>query len=119
MNIVPKHKTAAFTVCASNYFGKALVLQQSYQEHNPQSDFYILIVDKKHPRLNAQESGAHVLWVEDLGIEGFLHYAFKFDVVELSTNVKPSMMKILLGHYDKVLYLDPDICVYSELGDGR
>jgi hypothetical protein len=115
MDIKPKHKTAAFTVCASNYFGKALVLQQSYLKHHPQSDFYILIVDKKHPRLDPQESGARILWVEDLEIEGFPHYAFKFDIVELSTNVKPGMMRILLGHYDQVLYLDPDTCVYSEL----
>jgi hypothetical protein len=115
MDIEPKHKTAAFTVCASNYFGKALVLQQSYQKYHPESDFYVLIVDKKHTRLDTQHSGAHVLWVEDLGIEGFSSYAFKFDLVELSTNVKPYTMTILLGHYDQVLYLDPDICVYSDL----
>ena len=115
MNIEARHKTAAVTICASNFFGKALVLQRSYHKFHPESDFYILIIDRKHARLDASEIATRVLWVEDLGIKGFSHYAFKFDVIELCTNVKPSVLKILLGHYDQVLYLDPDICVYSEL----
>jgi hypothetical protein len=115
VDIEARHKTAAVTICASNFLGKALVLQQSYQNFHPGSDFYILIVDKKHSRLDTQGSDAHILWVEDLGIANFYQAAFKFDVIELSTNVKPTVLKLLLTHYDQVLFLDPDICVFSEL----
>lgn len=115
MHIEVKHDVAALTICSTNYMAKAIALRESYLSFHPESDFYILIVDRKHDRFQGLASDIQILWVEDLGIKYFIHYAMKFDIVELSTNVKPYTMTILLGHYDQVLYLDPDICVYSEL----
>jgi hypothetical protein len=113
VRIEAKHDVAAVTICATNYLGKALALRRSYLAHNPESDFYVLIVDRKHDGFENLASDIRILWVEDIGIDGFVHYAFKFDVVELSTNVKPAILRILLACYSKVLYLDPDIYVYS------
>ena len=115
VNIQPTHDTAAVTICATNFLGKALVLRNSYLAVHPESDFYILIIDKKHTRVHERAPDVRILWAEDLGIAGFLHYAFKFDVIELSTSVKPVVLSLLLVHYNRVLYLDPDICVYAKL----
>jgi hypothetical protein len=51
VDIRPEHKTAAVTICATNYLGKALALRQSYLEYHPESDFYVLIVDNKHDKV--------------------------------------------------------------------
>jgi hypothetical protein len=115
MNFQPRHHTAAVTICAANFLGKALTLRTSFLALHPESDFYILLVEKKNVRLIERAPEVSILWAEDLGIEGFLHYALKFDVVELSTNVKASILRRLLSVYDKVLYLDPDTCLYADL----
>jgi hypothetical protein len=39
----------------------------------------------------------------------------KFDILELNTNVKAGILRSLLLHYNKVLYLDPDIYFYGTL----
>jgi hypothetical protein len=44
-----------------------------------------------------------------------VHIAFKYDILELNTNVKPTFAKRLLNQHDKVIYLDPDIFVYASL----
>ena len=115
MRIEPKHEIAAVTICATNYVGKALALRQSYLVYHPESDFYILIVDREHDRFKSLEPDVNILWVEDLGIKDFSHYAMKFDIIELNTNVKASILSLLLLDYNMVLYLDPDIYFYGTL----
>jgi hypothetical protein len=115
VRIEPKHEIAAVTICATNYVGKALALRQSYLAYHTESDFYILIVDREHNRFKCLESDVNILWVEDLGITDFSHYAMKFDIIELNTNVKASILSLLLQKYNMVLYLDPDIYFYGTL----
>ena len=110
-----QHTTSAVTICAINFLGKALLLRKSYLKYNPGSDFYIVIVDKKNAEIQKQMGDIRILWVEDLAIEGFVHYAFKYDIIELSTSVKATILKILLSYYRSVIYLDPDIRVYANL----
>jgi hypothetical protein len=108
-------RDAAFTVCATNYFAQALVLQQSFAQHHPELDFHILVVDRKDPAFEARFPGLRLIWVEDLGIPAFNNLALKFDVIELSTNVKPSCLLRLLDRYERVLYLDPDMVLFDRL----
>lgn len=115
MNIEPRYETAAVTICANNFFGKALALRKSYLAFHPESDFYILVIDKKDHRVHQRTPDVRILWAEDLGIAGFYGCAFKFDVIELSTNVKPYVLGLLLSRYAKVFYLDPDIRLYAGL----
>jgi hypothetical protein len=115
VHIEVKHDVAAVTICSTNFMAKALALRESYLTFHPESDFYILIVDRKHDRFGSLAPDVNILWVEDLGIKDFSHYAMKFDILELNTNVKPTILSSLLLHYNKVLYLDPDIYFYGTL----
>ena len=94
---------------------KALALRESYLSFHPESDFYILIVDRKHDKFDSLRPDVSVLWVEDLGIENFHRYAMKFDILELNTNVKAAVLALLLLRHNAVLYLDPDIYFYGSL----
>ena len=53
----------------------------------------------------------------DLDIPDWRPWAFCHSMVELCTAVKPFMLKQLLAREDcdAVVYLDPDICVFSPL----
>jgi hypothetical protein len=102
-----------FTIVSRNYFAYARTLGDSLRQSNPGLEFNILIVDRKDVAFEARHPDWRITWVEDLGIPDFEQIAFKYDILELNTNVKPTFAKHLLQRYEKVIYLDPDIFVYS------
>lgn len=106
---------AAVTICAKNYFAKAKVLRDSYLEFHPEQSFYIVIMDRKDKAFEEQHLEYQLIWVEDLAIKNLYQHAFTYDVIEFSTNVKPTVLKHLLDRHSKVLYIDPDIEVYNHL----
>lgn len=111
-----KGRVAACTIVSCNYAAYARTLQESLRQSNPEIDFFVLLVDRKDPGFEAVAGFDRPVWVEDLGIADFPHLAFKFDILELNTDVKPFMLARLAQDYDCVLYLDPDIFVYGSLG---
>jgi len=106
---------AAITICAKNYFAKAKVLQQSYMKFHPKHTFYILIMDKKDDVFANRHQSSNILWVEELGIPDLYKHAFTYDVIEFSTNVKPTALGFLLEKHNKALYIDPDMEIFDNL----
>lgn len=106
---------AACTIVSKNYFAYAKTLADSYTSTHPEATFYILIVDRKDAAFEKANPNYNTIWVEDLGIDGFPHYAFKYDILELNTNVKPALLRQLLKKHQKALYIDPDIFIYKRL----
>ncbi|HZY20335.1 MAG TPA: glycosyl transferase [Ramlibacter sp.] len=106
---------AAFTICARNYMAQALVLRRSFLQHHPDHDFFIVVVDRRDPAFAACHVKAGLVWAEDLGLPGFARHALRFDVIELSTNVKAHCLALLLQRHERVLYLDPDTWVLDSL----
>lgn len=110
-------KIAALTICSFNYINKALVLIDSYVKLHPEHSFTLVIVDKKRESIFLNNLNINIIWVEELLIEDFNKYAFTFDIIEFNTNVKPKAIKYLLEENDKVIYLDPDIQMFSKIDD--
>lgn len=106
---------AAFTLCARNYLAQALVLARSFRRQHPDCDFHIVLVDRREPGLAERLAEVSVLWIEDLGVPDFAAHAMRFDVIELSTNVKPHCLARLLERHERVLYLDPDTRLFDSL----
>jgi hypothetical protein len=104
----------AFTVCNLRYLPKALVLAESFARHHPGQLLNIYLFDRKVP---ADFTGlpAHVHWIEDIGVPDLPQLAFKYDIIEFSTALKPFISLQLLESHERVIFLDPDICVYDSL----
>ncbi len=107
------------TLCSANYLAHAKTLGDSLAEHNPDYHFVIGLVDRL-PKEIAQDylSPHELIPVEDLKIEAFDEMAQKYNIVELNTAVKPFYMERLYRRnpkVDAVIYLDPDIVIYSSL----
>ncbi len=108
----------AFTLCSNNYFAQALVLAQSFSEYNPEFTFVVGLVDRKSDLIDYDQFDIKVIEVEE--IEPDIHnLAFKYDIVELNTAVKPHFFLHFIKHFkaEQVFYLDPDICVYQSFGE--
>lgn len=105
-------KNCIFTICSKNYLAQALTLKDSVKKHEPTKDFFIFLADE-----NTEE-------IKDIGVEElnevwipkWREMAFKYDVIEFNTSIKPFCFKKLFGEgYQKVVYLDPDMYVTDKL----
>ncbi|GAB3658235.1 glycosyl transferase [Ramlibacter alkalitolerans] len=106
---------AAFTICARNYFAQALLLHRSFTAQHPDADFHVVLVDRRDDAFAARYPGVSITWVEDIGLPDFAAHALRFDVIELSTNVKPHCLLLLLEAYETAIYVDPDMVAYDHL----
>jgi len=107
---------AACTIVSLNYLPYARTLCQSFLAFHPEYKFYVLLVDRVPEALDVSQEEFELTLVEDLGIPNFEAVAFKYGILELNTNVKPTFLKMLLGSgLDQVIYFDPDILVCSGL----
>ena len=104
---------AVFTVTNLAYLPKALVLAESLHKHT-QVKLHIFIIDRK-VEIGLPVSDAEFIWIEDVVIPELYSLAFKYDITELSTSLKPALTLNLLEKYPKVIFLDPDTCVYQSL----
>lgn len=102
----------AFTICAKNYLAQALTLRESFLKHNPSLNFFIFLADK----IDGVEDVDGIVALDKSWIPDWVNMAFKYDVIEFNTSIKPFCFgKLFKDGYEKVIYLDPDIYVTRPL----
>jgi len=109
--------TAACTIISPNYLAYARTLASSYLAQHPGQRFFVLLVaDLSDANAFAGEAFTAVT-LSEIGLEDLPGEAMKYELLELNTNVKPTFLKHLLQRYqlERVVYLDPDIFVYTPL----
>lgn len=105
----------AFTICAKNYFAQALTLKKSFLKNNPDCDFYIFLSDLV---VEDDTIESNVIQLVENWLPNWNEMAFKYNVIEFSTSIKPfCFRKLFLQGYEKVIYLDPDIYVTNSLDE--
>jgi glycosyltransferase involved in cell wall biosynthesis len=113
----PKLKVAACTIVAHNYVPMASVLAESLFEVHPEIVMHTIVID--HPALvvNLEIPHSLVLSIDqiDLKANNYPTQASIYDVTEFATSIKPFVLEQLLCDFDVVLYLDPDIQIFSSL----
>lgn len=113
MNDQHVEKFEVFTVCNLAYLPKALALAESVLKHNNKK-LKIYLVEKKQ-NIDLTNLPAEFIWIEDVGVPNFYQLAFKYDIIEFSTCVKPFITLKLLEKVNKVVFLDPDTFMFSSL----
>lgn len=107
-------KKAVFTICAKNYLAQAITLRESCLKHNRNIDFYLFLSDLN----DIKEVPDFVQNLDETWIPNWRQMAFKYNVIEFSTSIKPFCFKKLFSEgYDDIIYLDPDIYVTSQLDE--
>lgn len=107
-----------YTICTQSYLAYAAVLAESLAATHDGLRLSVVLIDGD---ASTKLDFADVILPAELplGDEQELHrMATIYDVVELSTALKPWAFQYLFGRYDEpVLYLDPDIQVFAPLYD--
>jgi glycosyltransferase involved in cell wall biosynthesis len=109
---------AVCTIIAKNYLAYARALVNSLRRFHPDLTVYVLFVDDTTGFVDPAQEDFTPLGLDVLDLPRRQEFLFRYDVMELSTAVKPYLLQWLFerGH-GKVLYLDPDIWVFAPLDD--
>ena len=104
------------TIIAKNYLAYARVLARSFARHHPDGRFWALVIDEFSGRIDPTQEPFELLTPSDIGCEPFMRMALRYSVLELSTAVKPWLLRYLMGRTGApITYLDPDIKIYGSL----
>ena len=109
-----------FTSAAANYLPKVRTLCASIRRHHPEARIHFALADERPAWLDcASEPFDTIVDIGSLGIDQWRAWAFKHDIVELSTAIKPFVLRRLLAipGCRKVLYFDPDMVLFSRVDD--
>ena len=109
----------ACTIVSPNYLAYARTVSASYLAQHPGHRFFVLIVAdlSLEDRKVFERDGFTPVMLTEIGLEDVRGEGMKYDILELNTNVKPTFMKYLIHSFalENLVYLDPDIFVYSPL----
>src|SRR5262249_26790478 len=84
------------TIIAKNYLAHARALARSFRERHPDRGCWPLVIDDVDGYIAPAAEPFELLSCADLGIEEFERMAASYDVLELSTAVKPWLLRHLL-----------------------
>lgn len=109
-----------FTSAAVNYLPKVRVLCRSLRRHHPDAVIHLALADERPAWLVPEpEHFNEIHTLADLDIPNWRGWSFWHSIVELSTAIKPFMLRKLLARPGcrKVLYFDPDMALFSPVDD--
>jgi len=108
-------QSCVFTIVAKNYLSYARTLMKSFASFHPEVRRFVLLADRNDGWFDPGKEPFEVVEAHALGIENFPSLAFKYNVVELSTAVKPFFFKYLFSryHFKDILFFDPDILFFK------
>lgn len=107
-----------FTIVARNYLGQASVLFESIKRQCGDVRFCCFVVDGFDNKSEIPETLRNNVYdCRKLGIPYFEEMAFRYDVVEFSTSLKPYIFNYIFESekYKSAVYFDPDIKLFDNL----
>jgi glycosyltransferase involved in cell wall biosynthesis/2-polyprenyl-3-methyl-5-hydroxy-6-metoxy-1,4-benzoquinol methylase len=106
------------TIIAKNYLAHARVLADSFQTQHADGRCYVLVIDETEGFIDPAEESFVLVRPDDISLPEFDEMRGAYDVMELSTAVKPWLLRYMLENHDDgtgVAYMDPDIQVVSRM----
>ncbi len=110
-------RRAIVTICSTNYFPYARILLSSLQKYHPEASLFLCLADKLQPDAELGIEGVEVIPAEDLAITNFADFAFRYEIIQFNTSIKPFVMQDLIENrgFEEVVYLDPDIELFAPM----
>ncbi|MDO6413670.1 glycosyltransferase [Sphingomonas sp. BIUV-7] len=113
---VGSSKAAIFTISSNNYMPYTRTLIESSVAHHPDADHFLCLADEEVTLTGFYPDACTIVPVAKVGITELQGFAFRYDIMEFNTAVKPYMfLHLFAAGYDSVIYFDPDIKIYSPL----
>jgi lipopolysaccharide biosynthesis glycosyltransferase len=107
------------TIIAKNYLAFARTLAQSFLAQHPGGKVYVLVVDDFAGLINPANECFEIVTLAALNIPNLPEFCFKYNLKELCTAAKASLLEYLLRErsVERLIYLDPDVLVTGSLDE--
>jgi len=104
-----------FTIVTKSYIPLANILGDSILKNQPETNFKVFVVDEQEIDKISALSKFDLISLEVLEITDFESVAFKYNLTEFCTAIKPKCFEYLFAqNYTNIIYLDPDVYVFSD-----
>ena len=112
---------AVCTIVAKNYLAMARTLCKSFLHQHPGARAFVLLADEVEGTFDPALEPFELVEARALEVPDFADLACRYSVLELATSLKPAFLLHLLEKrgVENLVYLDPDIFVYSPLEEVR
>jgi hypothetical protein len=111
--------TIAFTICSNSFLAYAKTMLDSLRVHHPEIKTFIFLVDRPDETIDYSFfSPAEVITADEKIIPGFSELLGRYNVIELSTALRPFVIRYLQNSYaeaGRLYYIDPDMFIYDRL----
>lgn len=105
-----------FTIVAKNYIPMANALGDSIKKVHNDIPFFIIVADEEDDVIDFNTQRYPIVRNSDLEISQLDEMAFKYNVTEFCTSLKPFAFAYFFKKgFQKAIYFDPDIYVYGLL----
>jgi len=106
-------KIAVVNISSNQYLPNQMLFAKQLHKSNPDLDLYCITLENKQVKSQLFKT----IRLKDITSLDWQRFVFQYDVLELATAVKPYVIRWLMNKYgyNKVLYFDSDILVYSSL----
>jgi glycosyltransferase involved in cell wall biosynthesis len=107
----------AATIVARNYIPFARTLCASFLKHHPDGRFFVLLVDRLDGAFDPRKEQFELVQLDSLNLPLGELFLYQYSILELSTAVKPYLLRYLMDEYnlESALYLDPDLFITAPL----
>ena len=111
------NKNCIFTIVARNYIGLAQILGNSIKRYHNNIDYYIVVADDfQQGGITLPENTIVAHKILDYSENEWIDMSFKYSLTEFCTAIKPATFQFFCNKgYEKIIYFDPDIYVFSPL----
>jgi hypothetical protein len=113
MSLMESTDFCIFTVCNLAYLPRAMVLADSVRKYNGKRLKIFLFDEKIEEDFSIFD--ADITWLVDLNVRNYYQLSFKYDIIEFSTCLKPFITLKLLESHERVIFLDPDTCLFHSV----
>lgn len=105
------------TIIAKNYLAAARCLTESFLTHHPDGRVFVLVIDEPDGYFDPAQEQFSTVVPADINIKEFGAMVYRYNVLELSTAVKPFFLEYLFDTYpcNSLCYIDPDIYFYAPI----
>ena len=112
-------RLAIFTICSNNYVPAARTFFDSVRRHHPEATLFLGLADEIIDFPGLYDPEWTIVPADTLDIPDFRNFAFRYDIMEFNTAIKPFVFRHILDRlgYDAALYFDPDIEIFRPLAD--
>jgi glycosyltransferase involved in cell wall biosynthesis len=107
----------AATIAANNYLPFARTLCKTFLEHHPDGRFFVLLADEFNGAFDPSTEPFEMIELDRLDLPWGDLFLYQYSILELSTAVKPYLLRYLLDTHnlESLLYLDPDLYITAPL----